>query len=314
MVGNESSHFIWTERYRPKTIDDCILPSDIKDYFKNLVKAGEVQNMLLCGTAGTGKTTVARALCEELNSDYIIINGSEESGIDVLRTKIRSFASTISFTGNTKVVILDEADYLNPNSTQPALRGFIEEFAINCRFIFTCNFKNRIIAPLHSRCAVVEFKILKQEKIKMAMDFHRQASLILKQEQIEFNPKVVAKVIEKYFPDFRRSLNELQRYSQRGVIDEGILVNLEDVNMQDLVLSLREKDWKKMRAWVVNNLDTDSAVLFRKIYDTLLPLTDQVPQLVLTIADYQYKAAFVADHEINLVACLTEIMASVNLK
>lgn len=309
-----SDHFLWVEAYRPKTIDDCILPSDIKEYFTNLVKAGEVQNMLLCGTAGTGKTTVARALCEELNSDYIIINGSEESGIDVLRTKIRSFASTISFTGNTKVVILDEADYLNPNSTQPALRGFIEEFANNCRFIFTCNFKNRIIAPLHSRCAVVEFKIPKQEKIKMAMDFHRQASLILKQEQIEFNPKVVAKVIEKYFPDFRRSLNELQRYSQRGIIDEGILVNLDDVNMQDLVLSLREKDWKKMRAWVVNNLDTDSAVLFRKIYDTLLPLTDQVPQLVLTIADYQYKAAFVADHEINLVACLTEIMASVNLK
>jgi DNA polymerase III delta prime subunit len=270
--------------------------------------------MLLCGSAGTGKTTVARALCEELNSDYIVINGSEESGIDVLRTKIRSFASTISFTGNTKVVILDEADYLNPNSTQPALRGFIEEFASNCRFIFTCNFKNRIIAPLHSRCAVIEFKIPKEERAEMARDFHRRVYRILKENNIPSDPKVIAKVIEKHFPDFRRTLNELQRYAQGGVIDEGILVNLQDANMQDLVQSLKSKDWKQMRTWVVGNLDQDPVVLFRKIYDTILPLTDQVPQLVLTIADYQYKAAFVADQEINLVACLTEIMAAVNIK
>lgn len=309
-----SEHFLWVEKYRPKKVDDCILPEDQKAYFKNLVSNGEIQNMLLCGTAGTGKTTVARALCEELNSDYLIINGSEESGIDVLRTKIKSFASTVSFTGNTKVVILDEADYLNPNSTQPALRGFIEEFANNCRFIFTCNYKNRIIQPLHSRCAVVEFQIPKSERAKIAMEFHRRVCKILTDENIQFDPKVVAKVVEKHFPDFRRVLNELQRYSQSGVIDEGVLTNLGEANMNELVKCLREKDWKKMRGWVVANLDNDPSTLFRKIYDTLVPMTTQVPQLVLTIADYQYKSAFVSDQEINLVACLTEIMASVEIK
>jgi DNA polymerase III delta prime subunit len=309
-----TEHFIWVEKYRPKTIDECILPKDQKDYFKNLVTNGEIQNMLLCGTAGTGKTTVARALCEELKSDYIIINGSEESGIDVLRTKIKSFASTVSFTGNTKVVILDEADYLNPNSTQPALRGFIEEFANNCRFIFTCNFKNRIIQPLHSRCAVIEFKIPNKEKPTIAGAFFRRVTDILSFENIHADSKVVAKVVEKHFPDFRRTLNELQRYSQSGRIDEGILTNLSDVNMNDLVKALKDKDWKKMRSWVVHNMDSDPISLFRKVYDTLLPLTNQVPQLVLTLADYQYKSAFVSDQEINLVACLTEIMASVELK
>jgi DNA polymerase III delta prime subunit len=309
-----SEHYIWVEKYRPKTIDECILPRDQKDYFKNLVANGEIQNMLLCGTAGTGKTTVARALCEELKSDYIIINGSEESGIDVLRTKIKSFASTVSFTGNTKVVILDEADYLNPNSTQPALRGFIEEFANNCRFIFTCNFKNRIIQPLHSRCAVIEFKIPNKEKPTIAGAFFRRVTDILSFENIQADSKVVAKVVEKHFPDFRRTLNELQRYSQSGRIDEGILTNLSDVNMNDLVKALKDKDWKKMRSWVVHNMDSDPISLFRKVYDTLLPLTNQVPQLVLTLADYQYKSAFVSDQEINLVACLTEIMASVELK
>ena len=309
-----SEHYIWVEKYRPKTIDECILPKDQKDYFKNLVANGEIQNMLLCGTAGTGKTTVARALCEELKSDYIIINGSEESGIDVLRTKIKSFASTVSFTGNTKVVILDEADYLNPNSTQPALRGFIEEFANNCRFIFTCNFKNRIIQPLHSRCAVIEFKIPNKEKPAIAGAFFKRVTDILSFENIQADSKVVAKVVEKYFPDFRRTLNELQRYSQSGQIDEGILTNLSDVHMNDLVKALKDKDWKKMRSWVVHNMDSDPVSLFRKVYDTLLPLTNQVPQLVLTLADYQYKSAFVSDQEINLVACLTEIMASVELK
>jgi DNA polymerase III delta prime subunit len=309
-----SEHFLWVEKYRPKTIDECILSKEQKDYFKNLVKNGEIQNMLLCGTAGTGKTTVARALCEELKSDYIIINGSEESGIDVLRTKIKSFASTVSFTGNTKVVILDEADYLNPNSTQPALRGFIEEFANNCRFIFTCNFKNRIIAPLHSRCAVVEFKIPNKEKPAIAGAFFKRVTDILSLESIPADGKVVAKVVEKHFPDFRRTLNELQRYAQSGSIDEGILVNIGEANMKDLVEAIKDKDWKKMRSWVVNNLDNDPASLFRRIYDTLVPMTNQVPQLVLTIADYQYKSAFVSDQEINLVACLTEIMASVELK
>ena len=302
------------EAYRPRKIDDCILPKDQIDYFKQMVAKGEIQNMLLCGSAGTGKTTVARALCEELKTDYIVINGSEESGIDVLRTKIKSFASTVSFTGNTKVVILDEADYLNPNSTQPALRGFIEEFSSNCRFIFTCNFKNRIIPPLHSRCAVIEFKIKNADKPKIASAFFNRVTDILKLENIPFDPKVIARVVEKHFPDFRRSLNELQRYSQSGSIDEGILVNLGETNMKELVESVKVKDWKKMRSWVVSNLDNDPVSLFRKIYDTFVPLTNQVPQLVLMIADYQYKSAFVSDQEINLVACLTEIMASVEIK
>ena len=309
-----NEHFIWVEKYRPRKIDDCILPESQKDYFRQMVAKGEIQNMLLCGTAGTGKTTIARALCEELQTDYMIINGSEESGIDVLRTKIKQFASTVSFSGNTKVVILDEADYLNPNSTQPALRGFIEEFAGNCRFILTCNFKNRIIPPLHSRCAVIEFKIPNAEKQKIASQFFNRVVNILVNENIEFDKKVIAKVVEKHFPDFRRTLNELQRYSQSGCIDEGILVSVSEANMKDLVTAIKDKDWKKMRAWVVNNLDNDPVSLFRKIYDTLIPMTNQVPQLVLTIADYQYKSAFVADQEINLVACLTEIMASVELK
>ena len=309
-----TEHFIWVEKYRPRKIDDCILPESQKEYFKQMVAKGEIQNMLLCGTAGTGKTTVARALCEELQTDYMIINGSEESGIDVLRTKIKQFASTVSFSGNTKVVILDEADYLNPNSTQPALRGFIEEFASNCRFILTCNFKNRIIPPLHSRCAVIEFKIPNADKPTIATSFFKRVCSILDQELIPFDPKVIAKVVQKHFPDFRRTLNELQRYSQSGHIDEGILVNIGETNMKELVDAIKEKDWKKMRTWVVNNLDNDPVSIFRKIYDTFVPLTNQVPQLVLTIADYQYKSAFVADQEINLVACLTEIMASVELK
>ena len=308
-----SNEFLWVEKYRPRKVNDCILPTELKSYFSSMVVRGEIQNMLFSGTAGTGKTTVARALCEELNSDYIVINGSEESGIDVLRTKIKQFASTVSFSGNTKVVILDEADYLNPNSTQPALRGFIEEFSNNCRFIFTCNYKNRIIQPLHSRCAVVEFKLPTDEKQKIASQFFNRVSGILINEQIEFDKKVVARVVEKHFSDFRRTLNEIQKYSQSGSIDEGILTNLADANASELVESIKNKDWKRMRMWVVNNIDNDPQTLFRTIYDVLIPLTNQVPQLVLTIADYQYKSAFVSDQEINLTACLTEIMASVNL-
>ena len=309
-----TEHFLWVEAYRPRTINDCILPKELKEFFNRQVEQGEIQNMLLAGTAGTGKTTVAKALCEELGTDYIVINGSEESGIDVLRTKIRSFASTISFTGRTKVVILDEADYLNPNSTQPALRGFIEEYAANCRFIFTCNFKNRIIQPLHSRCAVIDFKLPKEEKPKLAAAFFKRTTEILTKESIPFDNKVLAKVVEKHFPDFRRTINELQRYSQSGHIDEGILVSLTDANMSELVESLKVKDWKRMRTWVVNNIDAEPTSLFRKIYDTLIPQTNQVPALVLTIADYNYKSAFVSDQEINMVACLTEIMANVDLK
>jgi len=306
--------FLWCEKYRPKTVDQCILPDSLRTFFNDVIRKGDIQNMLFCGSAGTGKTTVARAICEELNLDYIVINGSEESGIDVLRTKIKSFASTVSFTGNTKVVILDEADYLNPNSTQPALRGFIEEFAENCRFIFTCNYKNRIIQPLHSRSTVVEFKIPKNEKQRIAFSFFNKVQKILQVEDVTFDQKVLAKVVEKYFPDFRRTLNELQRYSQSGSINEGILVSLSDESMDELVQALKTKDWKKMRSWVVNNLDNDPPVLFRKIYDTIIPLTDQVPHVIMTIADYQYKSAFVADQEINLVACLTEIMATANVK
>lgn len=306
--------FLWVEKYRPRKLSDCILPADQKKIFEEMVAKNEIQNMLLCGSAGVGKTTVARALCEELETDYIIINGSEESGIDVLRTKIKQFASTVSFSGKTKVVILDEADYLNPNSTQPALRAFIEEFSSNCRFIFTCNFKNRIIPPLHSRCAVIEFKIVNGEKPKIAAKFFKRILEICKIENIDADQKVIAKLIEKHFPDYRRILNELQRYSVSGKIDEGLLVNISDDSFNVLKNSLKEKDWKAMRSWVVNNSDQDPTSIFRKIYDQLVDSVVQVPQLVLLIADYQYKAAFVADQEINLVACLTEIMAAVEFK
>jgi DNA polymerase III delta prime subunit len=306
--------FLWVEKYRPRTISDCILPDTLKNTFQEFVDQDNIPNMLLSGTAGTGKTTIARALCEELGCDYIIINGSEESGIDVLRTKIKDFASTVSLAGKVKVVILDEADYLNPNSTQPALRGFIEEFSKNCRFIFTCNFANRIIAPLHSRTTVIDFRLTKQDRPQMAAKFFKRVVDILNEENVTHNPKVVAEIVNKYFPDYRRVLNELQRYSSSGTIDEGILVNVSDANMKELISALREKDFKKMRTWVVNNLDNDPNVLFRKLYDTLLPEVVQVPQLILLLADYQYKAAFVADAEINLVACLTEIMAACEMK
>ncbi len=309
-----SKDFLWVEAHRPKQIKDCVLPKHLKEYFTAQIEGGEIQNMLLCGSAGTGKTTVARALCEQLNCDYILINGSEESGIDVLRNKIRQFASTVSFSGGIKVVILDEADYLNSNSTQPALRGFIEEFANNCRFILTCNYKNRIIPALHSRCAVVDFKIPNEEKPKLASEMFKRLQAVLDSEKIKFDVKVLAKLVSKYFPDYRRTINELQRYAQCGFIDEGILVNIADANVSELIECLKNKDWKSMRVWVVNNLDNEPQTLFRLIYDSLLPLTNQIPQLVLTIADYQYKASFVSDQEINLVACLTEIMASVEIK
>jgi len=309
-----SDEFLWVEKYRPRTLDECILPDAQKDVFKQFVASGEIPNMLLCGTAGTGKTTVARALCNEIGCDYIVINGSEESGIDVLRTKIKNFASTVSFEGKPKVVILDEADYLNPNSTQPALRAFIEEFSKNCRFIFTCNFKNRIIAPLHSRTTVVEFKLVNGQKKKMATKFHKRMMDILKTEGVEYNDKVLAELLMKHFPDYRRVLNELQRYSAGGVIDEGILSNLSELNTKALADALADKDWKKMRQWVANNVDSDPQTVYRKVYDTLLERAKQVPQFVLIIADYQYKAAFVADQEINLTACLTEIMANVEIK
>lgn len=308
-------HFLWVEKYRPQTIEDCILPESTKATFKEFLKKGEVPNLLLCGTAGTGKTTVARALCEELGCDYIVINGSDEGRqIDTLRTKIKSFASAISFESKTKVVIIDEADYLNRESVQPALRAFIETFSENCRFIFTCNYKQKIIAPLHSRTTVIEFKVDKKDQPALASKFMKRMQFVLEAEGITYKDKVLAELLMKHIPDYRRVLNEMQRYSSSGTIDEGILSNISDINTKDLVTSLKDKDWKKMRQWVANNVDTDPQGIFRYIYDSLLPEIKTVPQMVLLIADYQYKAAFVADQEINLTACLTEIMASIQFK
>ena len=307
---------LWVEKYRPQTLTECILPSQLKQDFSQILKQRELQNMLFTGTAGTGKTTVAKALCNELNLDYIIINGSEESGIDTLRNKIKQFASSVSLEGGYKVVILDEADYLNPQSTQPALRGFIEEFSANCRFILTCNFKNRIIEPLHSRCSVVEFAIPKGEKEAMATHFMQRLQHILGIENVEYENEVLAELIMKYFPDFRRTINELQRYSVSGKIDSGILVNVNDISVNDLMNHLKIKDFRKMRQWVANNIDIEPAAMFRKIYDNATEYVDpqSIPQLVLILADYQYKDSFVADHELNMVACLTEIMAGVQFK
>ena len=307
------SDFLWVEKYRPQNIEQTVLPNSLKETFSQIVSAGELPNMLFTGTAGVGKTTVARALCNELDLDYILINGSEEGNIDTLRNKVKQFASTVSLHGGTKVVILDEADYLNPQSTQPALRGFIEEFANNCRFILTCNFKNRIIEPLHSRCSVYDFAIPNNEKPELAGTFFKRATEILQKENIDFVPDAVAQLITKHFPDWRRVLNELQRYSVSGKIDAGMLINLADVNIATLTKALKEKDFKAMRQWVVNNIDTEPHAIFRKLYDTMNEyiLPQSIPQLVLILADYQYKNAFVADHELNVVACMTEIMANV---
>jgi len=311
-----NTDFLWVEQYRPKTIDDCILPDSLKSLFTAFIKKGEISNMLFSGTAGIGKTTVAKALCEQMNCDWIMINGSEEGGIDVLRNKIKNFASTVSLSGGKKVVILDEADYLNPQSTQPALRGFVEEFHKNCRFILTCNFKNRIIEPLHSRFSNIEFKVNPKDKPKLASRLFERAIYILKEQNVDYEDKVLVELITKHFPDFRKLINELQRYSVSGSIDAGILVNVSDENLKTLVTHLKNKEFGDMRKWVVNNLDNDPVKIFRKIYDTLYTNLEPstIPHAVLIIADYQYKSAFVADQEINLVACLTELMSQVKFK
>ena len=311
-----STDFLWVEEYRPKTIDDCILPQSLKTLFKSFIDKGELSNLLFSGTPGIGKTTVAKALCDQLNCDWIMINGSEEGGIDVLRDKIKNFASTVSLSGGKKVVILDEADYLNPQSTQPALRGFIEEFHKNCRFILTCNFKNRIIEPLHSRFSNIEFKVNPKDKPKLASRLFERAVYILKEQNVSYEDKVLVELITKHFPDFRKLINELQRYSVSGSIDAGILVNVSDENLKTLVTHLKNKEFSDMRKWVVNNLDNDPVKIFRKIYDTLYTNLEPstIPHAVLIIADYQYKSAFVADQEINLVACLTELMSQVKFK
>jgi DNA polymerase III delta prime subunit len=316
MINSRDEMFLWVEKYRPQKIDDCVLPESLKKTFHEYIAQGELPTFLFCGTAGVGKTTVAKALCNEIGAEFLFINGSEESGIDVLRTKIKSFASSVSLTDAKKVVILDEADYLNPNSTQPALRAFIEEFSANCRFIFTCNYKNRIIEPLHSRCAVVDFKIDNKDKQDTMAAFFKRAVQILKQENIEFDQKVVAEVVAKHFPDYRRVLNELQRYSVSGKIDTGILVNVSEESYKELMKNLRDMNFTEVRKWVGKNSDMDSVALFRELYDNANSLLEpqSIPQLVITLAEYQYKAAFVADHELNTMAALTEVMANCKFK
>ncbi len=308
--------FLWVEKYRPKDIQSCILPKALQTTLTEFISNGDIPNCILSGGPGVGKTTAAKAMLDELGLTYMFINGSEESGIDVLRTKIKNFASTVSLHGGRKYLILDEADYLNPQSTQPALRGFIEEFHKNCGFILTCNYKNRLIPPLHSRCSVIDFTIPNSEKIKLAEKFFKRAMNILKEEDIKFEPKVVSEVIMKFFPDWRRVLNELQRYSVSGNIDAGILVNISDVNIKELMHSMKNKEFTNVRKWVVDNLDNDTSRLLRNVYDNLYDFVDgnSIPHVVVILGEYQYKAAFVADQEINTLACLTEIMARAKFK
>jgi len=308
--------FLWVEKYRPNAIRDCILPDDLKKTFTEFVNDKHIPNLILSGGPGVGKTTVAKAMLEEIGATYMMINGSEESGIDVLRTKIKNFASTVSLEGGRKYIILDEADYLNAQSTQPALRGFMEEFHKNCGFILTCNYKNRLIPPLHSRCSVVDFIIPKEQKPKLAQDFFMRVQTILNEEKVKFDPKAVAELLNKFFPDWRRVLNELQRYSASGVIDAGILVNISDSNINELMHSLKEKEFTNVRKWIVQNLDNDPVRIFRRLYDNLYDFVDgsTIPHVVVIIADYSYKSAFVADQEINLLACMTEIMGQAKFK
>lgn len=301
---------LWVEKYRPRTIADCILPESYKNTFQEYVNKKDIPHLLLCGTAGVGKTTVAKALCEEINCDYLVINGSDESGIDTFRMKIKNYASAMSLTGGKKVIIIDEADYLNANSTQPAMRAAMEEFAHNCTFIMTCNYKNRIIEPLHSRCAVIEFKLKNVDKPAIAKQFMQRVINILTNEKVNFDKQVVVEVIKKYFPDFRRTLNELQRYSVSGHIDSGILSSVIDVSLAGLVKSLKDQNFTEMRKWVAENGGDDPVRMYRRIYDSLYDVMDKttIPNAVIILARYQYQAAFVADQELNLTACLTEMM------
>ena len=309
--------FLWVEKYRPRTIDSAVLPSTLKTTFQQFVDQKNIPNLILSGTAGVGKTTVAKAMCEELGCDYIVINGSMNGNIDMLRNDISQFASSVSLMGGRKMVILDEADYLNPQSTQPALRAFIEEFSNNCRFILTCNFKNRVIEPLHSRCSVYEFNTTKKDLAGLAGQFMKRLEFILTTESVKYEQQAVVDVIMKFAPDWRRTINEIQRLASNGrgvatvVSGQGV-----SDSFSDLALALKAKDFKKMRSWVVNNQDIDSSAVFRGLYDRMNDLVQpqSIPQLVLILADYQYKDAFVADHELNMVACMTEIMAGVAFK
>ena len=303
-----SEQLLWTEKYRPKTIENCILPERLKKPFQEYVNNKTIPNLLLTGGAGVGKTTVAKAMCEEIGCDYMVINGSDDNGIDTVRYKIKNYASSMSLAGGRKVIIIDEADYLTPNA-QAAFRNAIEEFASNCSFIFTCNYKNKLIEPLHSRCAVVEFTLKNNEKASMAGQFFKRIQQVLQSENVEFDDKVIAELVKKHFPDFRRVINELQRYSQFGKIDTGILAQITEVGLKDIIKFLKDKDFGNIRKWVASN-DIDATSLYRKLYDSLYEVMkpQSIPQAVIILADYQYKAAFVADAEINTVACLTELM------
>ena len=309
--------FLWVESYRPKTVEDTILPESLKTTFKTFVDNKNIPNLLLTGSAGIGKTTIAKAMLEELGCDYIVINGSDEGRlIDTLRTKIKGFASSMSLSGGRKYVILDEADYLNADTVQPALRNFMEEYSSNCGFILTCNFVNKIISPLHSRCSVVEFKYSKDDKPKLASQMFKRVKHILDTENVEYQDSVVAEVVKRFFPDNRRVINELQRYSATGKIDSGILSSFSNTNMKNLMTDLKEKNFSSVRKWVAQNCDGDVTPIFRTIYDTASEYVEPqgIPQVVVTLADYQYKSAFVADQEINMMAMLTEFMVEVEWK
>jgi len=317
MDNMKPENFLWVEKYRPKTIEECVLPVSLKSTFSDMVAKGEPQNLLFSGTAGVGKTTVAKALCNEMDCDWILINCSEEGNIDTLRTKIRQFASTVSLSGDVKkVVILDEFDYSNANSIQPALRGAIEEFANNCRFILTCNYKSRIIEPIHSRCTCIDFVLTPSEKPQIAAKMMERCSFILNQEGVKHDKKVLGQLIMKHFPDMRRILNELQRYSVSGSIDIGILTSIADSEIKNLVSSLRNKDFAGVRRWAALNAETSPQEVYRKIYDSLGDVLENqsIPEAIIIIGEAQYRSAFVADQEINLVACLVQIMMSCAFK
>ena len=310
-------NFLWVEEFRPKRVADCILPIQIKEVFQGFVEDGKIPNLLLSGPPGVGKTTVAKAMCDEIGVDNLMINGSNEGrNIDTVRTLLQQYCSSVSMSGGRKVVIVDEADYMNAESVQPALRGFIEKFSANVSFIFTCNFRNRIINPLHSRCSVIEFTIPKSSRPQLASECLSRVKSILGEKFIGYDEKVLVELIMKHFPDMRRVLNELQRYSAGGVIDAGILAQIGEINLNELMRALKEKHFSEVRRWVTENIDNDPVRIFRKIYDGVSGhLKDaSVPQVVLILADYQYKSAFVADQEINLVACLTEMMVDCEFK